>query len=108
MKRTNTLRGFGLIEFVDSYGRDCSLQESSNIEPHVWLGPWHANPKIMASQAAALGIATEETTGWVPYPVPSEVMMTTRMHLNRRQCVRVALALLWFALTCRLPGRVKP
>lgn len=33
-----TARGFSLIEFEDYYHHDCSLQESSNIDPCIWLG----------------------------------------------------------------------
>lgn len=37
MRRTD--RGFAVEEFKDSYGRQCSIQESSAaIEPYIWLG----------------------------------------------------------------------
>lgn len=32
-----TERGFGYTEFRDSYGQDCSVQESS-VMPHLWVG----------------------------------------------------------------------
>jgi hypothetical protein len=38
MKVKKTSRGFEFVEFKDSYGEKCSLQESSNVIPHVWLG----------------------------------------------------------------------
>lgn len=34
----HTQRGFALGEFTDSYRQKCSLQKSSNIEDHIWLG----------------------------------------------------------------------
>ncbi len=81
-----TPRGFTVVEFVDFYGHTCTLQKSSlATEDAIWLGVEEAEPKILASQAAAHGVKTDETTGWVPYPVPEEVMMTTRMHLTREQ-----------------------
>ena len=38
VKRYKTQRGFTRIDFKDKYGIDCSLQESSNVTPSVWLG----------------------------------------------------------------------
>ncbi len=98
MDKIKTGRGFALANFKDSYGSECSLQKSSNVIPHVWLGVNDAEPKIMASQAAAHGVVTEETTGWVPYPVPEEVLMTTRMHLTQEQALTLANELLYFGL----------
>lgn len=81
-----THRGFAVQEFKDLYGADCSIQKSSlATDDAIWLGVDDAKPQIMASQAAGFGVKTEETTGWVPYPIPEEVLLTTRMHLNREQ-----------------------
>lgn len=51
----------------------------------MWFGPDDATPKVLASEAAALGVWTTERAGWVPYPVPDAVLMNTRMHLTREQ-----------------------
>lgn len=84
-KTTKTHLGFELVEFTAS-GHKCSLQESSiATERTLWLGPDSAAPKVMASKAASVGVKTDETCGWVPYPIPDEVLLNTRMHLNRRQ-----------------------
>lgn len=86
-----TARGFELLEFKDRYGTPCSLQASSLAEYEkpgtsaVWLGTDDAAPKVLASQARSLGVDTAERTGWVPYPIPPEVSLTTRMHLDREQ-----------------------
>lgn len=32
------IRGFEVQHFLDDYGLDCSIQESSAVEPHIWLG----------------------------------------------------------------------
>ncbi|WP_321354582.1 hypothetical protein [Pseudomonas extremaustralis] len=83
---SQTCRGFSLIEFEDLYGSKCSIQASSLAsEDAIWFGPDDAEPKILASQAAAHGVATTEDCGWVEYPIPEAVSLTTRMHLTRDQ-----------------------
>jgi uncharacterized protein (DUF342 family) len=86
MKVTKTQRGFEKILFSDQYNCQCSLQQSSSAEKaRIWLGVENADPKVLASKARSFGIETNETTGWVPYPIPNEVLLTTRMHLDRKQ-----------------------
>ena len=87
LKFEKTSRGFPRVQFKDRYGSECSIQESSlATEAAIWFGPDEAGPKIMASEARRLGIDTGgDTTGWVEYPVPKGVMLTTRMHLTRDQ-----------------------
>jgi hypothetical protein len=86
-----TARGLEVVKFTDCYGATCSLQASSLAHYEkpgtsaVWLGCEDAAPKVMASQAKAVGVTTQETCGWVPYPIPEEVQLTTRMHLTREQ-----------------------
>lgn len=90
-KIIKTNRNFPLIEFKDYYETPCSLQMSSlaiYTKPGtsaVWLGTDDAKPQVLASQAARFGVKTEETTGWVSYPIPEDVSLTTRMHLGREQ-----------------------
>lgn len=90
-KTEATSRGFEIVKFKDCYGRACSLQMSSLAEYEqpgasaVWLGIEDAEPKVMARDAAMVGVTTKETTGWVDYPIPHTVRLTTRMHLNREQ-----------------------
>lgn len=99
-----TPRGFDVITFADSCGVPCSVQQSSKMDgsdrgmsapgsSYLWVGVDDPQPKAMASQARALGVATTETTGWVPYPIPAEVVLSTRMHLDREQ-VRQLIAVL--------------
>ena len=86
-----TSHGFEIINFTDHYNAACSLQASSLAAYEkpgtsaIWLGCDDANPKVLASQAALYGVKTTETTGWVQYPIPDGVSLTTRMHLNREQ-----------------------
>jgi predicted RNase H-like HicB family nuclease len=81
-----TQRGFALGKFTDRYGHACSIQKSSlATEDAIWLGIDDAEPQLPHGDARKLGIATDATSGWVPYPLPDEVLLTTRMHLNREQ-----------------------
>ena len=97
---STTGRGFALLEFSDLYGARCNVQLSSLVEPEaIWLGVESAEPQIMASQAAAFGVDTRETDGWVPYPIPDQVMLTTRMHLSRQQVAALIPILQRFAAT---------
>lgn len=66
-----TARSFELIQFIDRYGIKCSLQKSSLAgEEAVWFGVDDPEPKVMASEAAEVGVLTAHLTGWVAYPIP--------------------------------------
>lgn len=89
--RGNTQRGFQTIEFKDRYDAACSLQQSSLADytqpgsSAVWLGIDDPAPQVMAVDAAKVGVKTDQTNGWVPYPIPEQVLLTTRMHLDVKQ-----------------------
>lgn len=84
-------RGFEIVNFKDHYGVPCSLQASSlaiYVKPGtsaIWLGVDDPQPKVLHGDAAALGVKTDATCGWVDYPISDKVNLTTRMHLNREQ-----------------------
>jgi hypothetical protein len=89
---TVTPRGFGVVRFADYNGNVCSLQNSSLVETekdplgYIWLGIDDANPIILASDARKAGLTIpRHSAGWIPYPIPREVLLHTRMHLNERQ-----------------------
>lgn len=104
MKFARNARGFAVYEFSDHYNADCSLQQSSlATEPAIWLGINDADPKIMAKDAASHGVQTDETTGWVSYPVPDAVLMTTLIHLSRKQVADLLPILNHFSITGKLP-----
>jgi len=113
MKLTTTQRGFALGEFEDANGQLCSIQKSSaccvNEEEgeYIWLGNVDAAPVVMASTAHLVGVKTNETTGWVPYPVPQDVLMHTRMHLSQRQVKELLPLLRHFVKTGELPESKK-
>ncbi len=87
-----TERGFALARFIDIYGSRCSVQKSSLADRDaVWVGVDEANPQILASKIS------EEGTGWVPFPIPSDVLLTTRMHLDREQARDLGKMLLRFS-----------
>ena len=105
IENTKTQRGFALGEFLDMYGTHCSIQKSSLATADaIWLGVDDPEPKIMASQAKALGVESPETTGWVSYPIPPEVLLNTRMHLSREQVAELIPALQHFVDTGDLPA----
>jgi hypothetical protein len=94
IKKGKTSRGFARHTFTDLYGAECYVQKSSlATKDAIWLGVLDAKPQVMASQAPMLGVETDKTCGWVPYPLPSEVLLTTQMHLTQPM-VRKLLPLL--------------
>lgn len=116
-----TERGFPYVEFRDEYGEKCSIQISSRAvfenedgtvdDPlgWIWLGIDDAKPQIMKSKAKALGMELPpgEVSGWMPYPIPEDVLLTTRMHLNETQ-VRglIARLTLWLETGSLSPNSV--
>jgi hypothetical protein len=95
----HTGRGFEIVHFEDYNRTKCSLQQSSLAlyqQPGtsaIWLGCSSAEPQIMASQAKQFGIETTQTTGWVPFPIPEEVLLNTRMHLDLEKVKALIVAL---------------
>lgn len=91
MKRTLTNRGFALINFEDTKGNKCSIQKSSLVDDdYMWLGISKPSHSIMVSDASKVGIdisnrTGEELHGWMDYPIPDEVFVDSRMHLNKQQ-----------------------
>ncbi len=78
-------RGFITGTFKDKYNAECSIQKSSTAtEDCIWLGINDPNPQIMASDAKKIGLNATEVNGWVKFPIPEQVLLTTRMHLTRK------------------------
>lgn len=75
-----TSRGFSLIEFKDSNGEKCSIQESSSVSPHLWLG--QENPTVIEHDG--------------------EKIFLCRMHLNQKQARKLISFLQKFVETGRL------
>lgn len=93
-KLTKTIRGFPRREFKDYDDTPCHLQISSiATEDCLRLGLDEANPLVLASKADSVGVKTSETTGWVKYPLPSQVFISTSIHLSRSQVERLATTL---------------
>jgi hypothetical protein len=93
---TKTSRGFPCVEFHDHYGEACTLTASSIVLNYddaidrpgtsaLWLGVRGVKAQVLARDAARVGIATDATVGWVAYPIPPQVLVTTQMHLSREQ-----------------------
>lgn len=85
MKRVVNNHGFARTDFTDSKGVECSVQVSSAYVPSLWIGVNNPDPVILHKDAKALGINTSVNSGWVPYPMPKEVLCHTRMHLSKPQ-----------------------
>ena len=85
LEKKKTQRGFEFGEFEDTCGIHCSIQNSSSVEPKIWLGVDNVEPKIMAKDAIKLGIETSTNVGWIDYKIPKEVLLSSRMHLNIEQ-----------------------
>lgn len=66
-----TERGFAGVLFQDDSGLRCSLQESSAVEPHVWLGVAETRVRQLVPQR-----------GWQDVPIPRGSQAATRMHLT--------------------------
>ena len=106
MELTTTNRGFALIEFLDRNQAPCSIQKSSlAFEDAVWIGVDDPSPKILHGEATRMGVPHEATCGWVPYPIPEEVMITSRMHLTREQVAELIPVLQRFVETGDLSER---
>lgn len=98
-----TDRGFEIIHFDDDYGVDCTLQESSSVEPHIWLGVHNPEVCIRFKDAIANGLDLEKKfpetneNGWCDFPIPDEALIKSRMHLNQEQAKLLADRLNFFA-----------
>lgn len=75
-----TPRGFEIVNFIDSHGEHCTVQQSSAMGDHgeapgtayIWLGCSNADPRVLVPG-----------TGWQPVPMPEGYVANTRMHLSR-------------------------
>lgn len=100
-----TERGFEVNHFKDTYGFDCSIQDSSlATDDRIWLGVHNAPIKIMKKDIADWrmcdiipddGMTNEY--GWCTVKLPVTALVESRMHLNRKQARELAEELLYFA-----------
>ena len=108
-----TQRGFALAKFVDRYDIKCSIQDSSiATEACLWLGVDDPQPQITARDAVAIGREDllkpvgdpERLNGWVSYPLPAQVSLSTRMHLTVEQVKALLPVLQTFVETGSIDG----
>jgi hypothetical protein len=100
IKMKQTSRGFVLGQFKDMGGLSCSIQESSRADKTaIWLGVDDVRPMVMHSDARAVGIETDATCGWVPYPIPEQVLLHSRMELDQKKAKALIEALQRFVDT---------
>lgn len=81
IKKKTTRRGFALWTFEDDYGMKCSIQESSLVEPHIWLGA--DKPMQMKGNDMV--------------ELPDSMIVFARMRLNQKQARQLAEELMYFA-----------
>lgn len=102
---TKHIRG---LAFKDDYDVECSIQQSSSVDPHLWLGVHRPEAIIQFKDSEALGLGLQKQNpecneyGWCDYPIPKEVFIGGRMHLNREQAKQLAKKLSYFARTGKL------
>lgn len=100
----HTCRGFSFYEFEDRNNYKCTIQKSSiATENAIWLGLESASPMLLHGDATKLGIDHNKSSGWVEYPIPEEVTLNTRMHLNQDQARKLGKMLIHFADSGELP-----
>ena len=98
-----TNRGLNYKKFKDDYGEECIIQDSSSIDPHIWLGVIRPEVKIMYKDAVASGIDVQKDDpntnecGFCTIPLPEDVQIFSLMHLNRKQARELAKQLNFFA-----------
>lgn len=99
-----TERGFQRLVFRDHYGVESSIQQSSGDTEAIWFGVDDADPRILATHANRMGFPNPsgETTGWVPFHVPNEVLLSTRMLLTTEQVRNIIPVLQRFVDTGKL------
>jgi len=101
-----TSRGFATIEFKDYYDASCSVQKSSlATKGAIWIGIDDPAPKILASKVNQVNPETGEVSGWVPFHIPDDVLISTRMHLTREQVAMLLPILQVFVETGELPEK---
>lgn len=95
MEIKKTQRGFKFVEFIDRYGAQCSLQESSLAdEAAIWFGPDDADPKRLVSGQ-----------GWQKVPFSDDTLFNTRMHLTQKQVKELLPYLRYFVKYGYLPEK---
>lgn len=94
IKLEETERGFLKGDFEDRYGHSCSIQESSlATEDCIWLGINDADPQILVPGH-----------GWSPYSIPEDVLLTTRMHLDRENVEELVKTMQYWLDNGELPS----
>lgn len=87
---TQTNRGFNHCAFKDASGEICSIQESSSVEPRIWLGV--DKPKLVVYQDKSMG-------KYLEVDMPDQFSVHSRMELTQRQAADLLPFLLKFVKT---------
>lgn len=118
MEVGHTNRGFALSKFIDYYGSECVLQDSSIMSPEcIWFGTNVSAMQVMASELAPVleeyiqGLkkiieeSKGQTTGWVNVALPKKCVVNDRMHLTRDHVADILPHLAAFVETASIEGK---
>ncbi len=105
-----TCRWFVYGEFRDCHGEKCSIQESSTVEPCLWLGMDKPRVIVMSVDAKSLpppkvypDEGSTENTGWHIYEPPEAVHAFSRMHIDQETAKELVKMLEYFIAYGVLP-----
>ena len=94
----STQRGFAIGEFKDAYGTECVIQQSSSVEPRIWLGAKKLEVKEF--------VAFREPEAWVTLEFENTMehhfVGNERMHLSQENVKQLLPLLQRFAETGEL------
>lgn len=102
LKQSKTGRGFGIIEFSDSKGVECSIQKSSiATEEAIWFGCDDADPHYFVPYGNPAWRKLEKP------PEAQDWIFNTRMHLTRKQVEKLIPVLQHFVDTGEVRKPIK-
>ena len=64
IKLKPTLRNFLRSNFVDTYGSQCSIQESSSVTPRLWLG---VSKDFQGKESTRMHLSQEQVRALLPH-----------------------------------------
>ena len=83
LKNTNNKKGV----FRDVQNKECSIQDSSSVEPMIWIGVDNPTPRYDSSTGK----------GGANFPLPEGVTVSGRMELNKEMVKQLLPHLIHFS-----------
>ena len=85
MKTKKTARGFNYVEFTDSNGSVCTLQESSAVGASIWLGVTAPDVKLFVPKSDTPWQTLSEAEIKSLRPGAASLLINGRMYMTRQQ-----------------------